>query len=190
MHVEAIHGAGIRGERHELGRGGLDVQVVDQDADPASERGGGAHHALGLVEHDAGLIARGGGRVDLGALLAIGDQQIERDTGREGALAVLAGDGAIRGAEAAQAIGALPAEQAADDERLPGRETEGLACPLAFAVAQEAEEGDGVAGRLEVEAQASTSATLKIIQVALAGQADETVRQNLPPARSSARPSS
>ena len=37
--VEAVHGAGVGGQRHEAGGGGGDVQVVDQDADPALERG-------------------------------------------------------------------------------------------------------------------------------------------------------
>ena len=40
-------------------------------------------HALGLVEHDPRLVAGGGGGVDLGALLAVGDQQVEPDAGRE-----------------------------------------------------------------------------------------------------------
>ena len=35
-------------------------------------------HALGLVEHDPRLVAGGRGGVDLGALLAVGDQQVER----------------------------------------------------------------------------------------------------------------
>ena len=132
MHVEAVHGAGIGGQRHEARGAGFDVQVVDQHLDPALERRGGADHALGLVEHDARLIAGGGGGVDLGALLAVGDQQVERDAGGQRALAVLARHGAIGGAEAPQAIGALPAEQRAHHERLPGSEGEGLAGPLAL----------------------------------------------------------
>ena len=97
-------------------------------------------HALGLVEHDPRLVAGGRGGIDLGALLAVGDQQVERDAGRERALAVLPRHRAVGGAEAPQAIGALPAEQRADDEGLPGSEREGLPGPLALGVTKEAEE--------------------------------------------------
>ena len=95
MHVQAIHGAGFRGERHEARGAGLDVQVVDQHLDPALERRRGADHPLGLVEHDPSLITGGGSRVDLGALLAVGNQQVEGDAGRQGALAVLPRHGAV-----------------------------------------------------------------------------------------------
>jgi hypothetical protein len=125
------------------------VQVVDQDADPALECRGRADHALGLVEDDSGLIPAGGGRVDLGALLAVRDQQVKTDPGRKRRLAVLARHRAIRGAEAPQAIRSLPPEQNADHERLPASQREGLPGPLALGVAQEAEERDRVArGRM------------------------------------------
>ena len=88
---------------------------------PAPEGRGGAHHALGLVEHDARLVAGGRGRVDLGTLLAVGDQQVERDAGGQGALAVFPGHGAVGGAKAAQAIGALPAELKIAGQILPLR---------------------------------------------------------------------
>ena len=129
VHVQAVHGAAVGGQRHEAGGGRGDVQVVDQDADPALERRRRADHALGLVEHDARLIAGGGGGVDLGAVFAVGDQQIQADAGRERALAVLPRHGAVGGAEAPEPVDALPAEQAADHEGLPGREREGLARP-------------------------------------------------------------
>jgi hypothetical protein len=108
------------------------MQVVDQDADPALQRRGRADHPLGLVKHDPGLITAGGGGVDLGAVLAIGDQQIEADAGREGRLAVLPRHRAVRGAEAPETIRSPPAEQAADHEYLPGGEREGLPGPLAL----------------------------------------------------------
>ena len=180
MHVQAVHGAGVGGERHEARGAGLDVQVVDQDADPALERGRGADHALGLVEHDARLVAGGGGGVDLGALLAVGDQQVERDAGGERALAVLPRHRAVGGAEAPEAIGALPAEQRADHERLPGREREGLPGPLALGVAQEAEEVDRMLRRRRIEAQASGGAAGEVVEMALAGQADQAVGEDLP----------
>jgi hypothetical protein len=135
MHIQAVHGGAVGGQRHEARRGRGDVQVVDQDADPALERRGRAHHPLGFVEYDAGLVAAGGGRVDLGALLAVGDQQVKADAGRKRALAVLARHRAVRGAEAPQAIGALPAEQRTDDEFLPGSKGEGLPGPFALGVA-------------------------------------------------------
>ena len=37
MHVQAIHRAGVGGERHEARGAGLDVQVVDQHLDPAPQ---------------------------------------------------------------------------------------------------------------------------------------------------------
>ena len=180
MHVQPVHGAGIGGERHEARGGGGDMQVVDQHLDPAPERRGGADHALGLVEHDPRLVAGGGSRIDLGALLAVGHQQVERDAGRQGTLAVLAGHGAVGGAEAPQTVGALPAEQRADHEGLPGRQREGLPRPLALAVAQEAEELDRMLPRLRIEAQASRCTTGEVRQMARAGQAHQAVGENPP----------
>jgi hypothetical protein len=61
MDVQAVHGAGVGRQRHEAGGAGRDVQIIVQDADPTFECRRGADHALGLVEHDPGLIAAGGG---------------------------------------------------------------------------------------------------------------------------------
>ena len=47
--------------------------------------------------------------------------------------------------------------------------------PLALGVPQEAEEVDRVAGRREVEAQAAPSGRGEIVEMALAGQADQAV---------------
>ena len=96
------------------------------------------------------------------------------------ALAVLPRHRAVGGAEAPQPVVALPAEQAADDERLPGREREGLPGPLALGVAQEAEEVDRVPGRREIEAQAAPGAAGEIVEMALAGQADQAVGEDPP----------
>ena len=178
--VEAVHGAAVGGQRHEAGGARGDVQVVDQDADPAFERRRRADHALGLVEHDARLIAARGSGVDLGAVLAVGDQQVQADAGRQRALAVLARHGAIGGAEAPEAVRALPAEQAADHERLPGRELEGLPGPLALGVAQEAEELDRVARRGDVEPEPSGCGRGQVLEMTLAGQTDEAVGEDLP----------
>jgi hypothetical protein len=76
MHVETVHGAGIGGERHEARGAGRDLQVVDQHPDTPLEGRGAPDHALGLVEHDARLIACGRGGIDLSTLLAVGDQQV------------------------------------------------------------------------------------------------------------------
>jgi hypothetical protein len=43
---------GLAPQRHEARGAGRDVQVVDQDADPALECRRGGDHMLGLVEHD------------------------------------------------------------------------------------------------------------------------------------------
>ena len=139
-----------------------------------------ADHALGLVEHDARLVAAGGGGVDLGALLAVGDQQVEADPGRQRALAVLPRHGAVGGAEAPEAIRALPAEQAADHERLPGREREGLPGPLALGVAQEAEELDRVARRRAIEPEPSGCGRGQVLEMTLAGETDQAVGEDLP----------
>jgi hypothetical protein len=180
MHVQPVHGRAVRGQGHESGGGRGDVQVVDQDTDPAPERRGRADHALGLVEHDPGLITAGGGGVDLGALLAVGDQQIEADPGGEGALAVLSRNGAVGCAEAPETIGALPAKEAADHERLPGRKREALPRPFALGVAQEAEEGDCMLRRLRIEVQTSRARRGEILEVARAGQVDEVVGEDMP----------
>lgn len=80
------------------------------------------------------------------ARLAVGDQGIERGAGQHRRFAILAGDFDISGTEAAQTIGALPAEQLADDKTLPGLQDERLICPFAGRMAQMAEEIDGVVG--------------------------------------------
>ena len=172
VHVQAIHRAGVGGQRHEARGAGGDVQIVDQDADPALQCRRGADHALGLVEHDARLVAGGRGRVDLGALLAVGDQQVKADAGRQRALAVLPRHGAIRGAEAPEAVRALPAEQAADHERLPGREREGLPGPLALGVTQKAKELDRVARCRAIEPEPPGCGRGQILEMTLAGETD------------------
>ena len=177
--VEAVHRAGVGGQRHEARGGGGDVQIVDQDADPAFEGGRRADHALGLVEHDARLVAAGGSGVDLGALFTVGDQEVEADPGRERALAVLPWHGAVGGAKASETVRALPAEQAADHEGLPEREVEGLAGPLPLAVAQEAKELDRVAPLGHVEPEPSSRGRGQILEMTLAGQTHEAVRENV-----------
>ena len=140
--------------------------------------GRGADHALGLVEHDARLIAGGRGGVDLGALLAVGDQQVKADAGRQRALAVLPRHGAVGGAEAPETVGALPAEQAADHERLPGREREGLPGPLALGVTQKAEELDRVARCRAIEPEPPGCGRGQILEMTLAGETDQTVGED------------
>ena len=155
VHIEAVHRAAVGGQRHEAGGARGDMQVVDQDADPAFEGGRRADHALGLVEHNARLIAARGSGVDLGAVLAVGDQQVQAEPGRQRALAILARHRAIGGAEAPEAVRALPAEEAADHECLPGREVEGLPGPFALGVAQEAKELDRMARGGDTEPEPS-----------------------------------
>ena len=144
-----------------------------------------ADHALGFVEHDPRLVAGGCGGVDLGAVLAVGDQQVEADAGGKSALAVLPRHRAVSSAEASQAIRALPAEQAADDEGLPGSKHEGLAGPLALGVTEETEEVDRVPGRPEVEPESSGCGRGEVGEMTLAGQTDEAVREDPPVGHSS-----
>jgi hypothetical protein len=100
------------------------------------------------------------------------------DAGRERALAVLPRHGAIGGAEAAQTVGAFPAEQAADDERLPRCQREGLPGPLSLGVAQEAEELDRVPGRPVIEAQPSRARSGKVGEMTLAGETHQAVGED------------
>ena len=155
------------------------MQIVDEDADPALQRRRGADHAFGLVEHDPRLVPAGRGGVDLGALLTVGDQQVEADPGRERALAVLPWHRAVGGAEASETVGALPAEQAADDERLPGREREGLPGPLALGVTKKAKELDRMARGTGVEAESTARGRGQVGEMTLAGEADETIAEDL-----------
>jgi hypothetical protein len=178
VHVEAVHGAGVGGQRHEARGAGRDVQVVDQHRDPAPEGRRAVDHALGLVEHDPRLVAGGRGRVDLGALLAVGDQEVETDPGRERALAVLPRHRAVGGAEAAEAIGGLPAEQTAHHERLPGGQGKSLPGPLALGVTKEAEEVDRVARGRTVEPEPSGCRRAQVLEMALAGQTDDAVGED------------
>jgi hypothetical protein len=78
--------------------------------------------------------------------------------------------------KAPETIGALPAEQTAYHERLPGREREGLPGPLALGVADEAEEVDRMAGRRMIEPEPSGCGRGQVGEVPLAGETDEAVR--------------
>ena len=68
----------------------------------------------------------------------------------EGMRAMLAINAVVR-----KTVRALPAEQAADHERLPGSKREGLPGPFALGVAQEAKELDRMARRGDVEPEPS-----------------------------------
>ena len=162
------------------------MQVVDQELDPAPQRGRGGDHALGLVEHDPRLVTGGRGGVHLGPLLAVGDQQVEADAGGGRRLAVLPRHRTVGGPKAPQPVVAFPAEQGADEEGLPGREGEGLAGPLALGMAKEAEEVDRMPGSSVIEAQAAPGAAREVAEMALAGQASAAPSQKAPVCPSSA----
>ena len=88
-------------------------------------------HRHGVAEHDLGLILVDGGGVDLGARLTVGGQHVEADASRERRLAVALADLDEGDAKAPIAVAALPAEQAADDERLERLKRELAALVLA-----------------------------------------------------------
>jgi hypothetical protein len=74
------------------------------------------------------LVAFGGGGVDLGARLVVGDQQDQADAGRERGLAVLARLLEVGGAEAPQpGRRPHPAEDRADLERWNGESSKASA---------------------------------------------------------------
>ena len=157
------------------------LQVVDQDADPALQRRRRADHALGLVEHDARLIAGGGGGVDLGALLAVGDQQVEADAGRERALAVLPRHRAIGGAEAPQTV-RRAASRTGSRRRTPARaRARRSARPTRPWSGEGSRRSRSRAARpREVEAQSAGCGRGQVVEMTLAGQTDEAVGEDLP----------
>src|SRR6185436_9078469 len=76
-------------------------------------------------------------------------------------------------AKAARALGVVPAEQRADDERFPGREVEGLALELPGVEAEDfGEKVERALGEGEVERPAALVRVESIIEVARAGGAD------------------
>jgi hypothetical protein len=118
------------------------------------------------------LFLRAGCAVDFGALLVVGQQKLESDAGAECRLAVLARDLNVSAAKTAIAsVGVNPAENVPDDELLPGREPKDLAFPFGFVQPQEAEEINGVLGKVPIEAKAALLRVAQIIDVPLGREA-------------------
>jgi len=146
---------------------------VEVDRQPAPEMRRLLDHRPGVGEEDARLLSGDRGGVDLGGGLVVGEQTIEADPGRERRLAVALAHLDVRGPEAPAAVGAVPAEERADDEHLGRGEDERAIGERALGQPQEAEEVEGVLGGALVEPQAALGAVLEVAQVAGAGEADE-----------------
>ena len=126
----------------------LQLGVAGQDADHASvfragdvvlvgghevlQRRAGQHVGLDLVEHDRGLALRRGAVVDLRRLLVVGDQQIQRQRGRQGALPVFPRDPEQRLLVDAQPGGGVDLEQLVSEVALEVLEDQRLAGPAAL----------------------------------------------------------
>ena len=68
------------------------MQVIREHAHAPPEARGTQHHALGLPEHDLGLVALGRGTVHIRARLTVEEGQQQADPGRERTLAILPAD--------------------------------------------------------------------------------------------------
>ena len=89
-------------------------------------------HCLACVADDRRLISTRCAAINFRAVLSAGEERPQRKARDECALAVLAGDFDVCRAIAASAVGALPANQVADDCFLPRLKFKGLTRPLAF----------------------------------------------------------
>src|SRR5690606_11138619 len=111
--------------------------------------------------------------VDLRPSLTIAGHAIQADAGDQGGIARALGRLDVGSTEAAVPVPALPAEQAADDEGLPGQQHEGLAFELTAVEAEHVlEVTDRSVGRVLVPGQTALPALLLISQVPLAGVAN------------------
>lgn len=95
-----------------------------------------SNHCLASVADDRRLISTRRAAVNFGTVLSAGEERPQRKARDECALAILAGDFDVCRAIAASTVGALPADQVADDRLLPRLKFKGLTSPLAFAVLQ------------------------------------------------------
>ena len=157
VRVQPVLGVGVRRE-HAVHRGGrFDDDRLAVDLAAARERRRPLDHLLRGAEDDVGLVGVGGRRVDLGAGLEVGEQQLDADAGADGRLRVLARHCDQRLPVAPRSVGALPAEERPDELAVcPRLQLERLARVLALDVPQVArEEPAGEVGRLLVEPELS-----------------------------------
>src|SRR5690606_5484525 len=137
MRIEAVEGVGIGAQRLELRIQRRDAQVVAVDLDESPELRRPAYHLHCGVMDDPRLVFLRRGGVYLRPLLAIGDEEVERDRCGELGLAILPRNLDVGRAEAAGSVGAPPAEDRTDDLLLPLLEEEWAAGPLPLMVAAE-----------------------------------------------------
>ena len=98
----------------------------------ARQRWTRSDHCLASVADDCRLVSTRCTAVNLGAVLAAGEERPQREARNQCALAILAGDLDVCGAIAASPIRTLPPDQVADDRLLPRLKFKWLTRPLAF----------------------------------------------------------
>ena len=146
--VEAVLGVGLRRQHlvegicrqvdDPLRRGEYLASPVERRAHP--------HHVGGHLEDDRGLLPVGGAPVDLGPLLAVPAEEVQRDGRGQFGLPLLLGDLDVGRVELAVSVWLERPEHVADDLLLPVDELERLAGPRALGVPEALDEGDGAVG--------------------------------------------
>ncbi len=138
-----------------------------RELEPPRESGRLADHLHRIGEEDAGLFALGSSGIDLGASFTGRGHAEQADAARDRGFAVALALFDVGAAEPAAAIGAFPAEQAADDEGLARLQPERLALELAFGKLQHLlEEAEGMGCGFEIEPD--PVGALQVVQVSAA----------------------
>ncbi|MNU94320.1 hypothetical protein D3C71_842980 [compost metagenome] len=179
VHVQAVQRAAFSGQRRGLAAGVGHRQAVlhDGHAQVGAQAGRALGHGLGIIEHDARLVAGGGRRVALGTVLTVSGQHVEQQAGALGALSVLAGFFLVGLQESAQPCFTVhPPEDGGEDEALPGLHLElaPFSRPLALDMGQQLNEGARARCPLGIEhpGPVFTGLARQVIHLALHSQAD------------------
>ena len=138
---------------------------------------GGTDDLDGIGKADLRLVLDRGGRIDLGARLAVGEEHVEPHAGRESRLAVLAGNLYVGIAETTCAVGILPAENVPEHEVLPRFEPEAATGPLTFGVLEALDETDCTQRRPAVEVPTAFECAVLIGIVTAHGKTDVFANQ-------------
>ena len=145
-------------------------------------------HCDGIAKQNGRLILIGRCRIDLGAQLAAAEQHVVTDAGRKRRLAVALADLDIRAAKPPETERILPAEQGADDERLPRLKVERrrIGGHLAIFVTlldldreHVTEEADRALRGMDIEHQAALLARREVALMPLACETHERTRNDL-----------